>query len=747
MKKKILKIFGAIAIALASLTMTSCIEILTILLMPELYDTKLSSVTATGINEGAIVSWSNGSISSYGLHISWALASNENQTLGDITLTQNDNYKIINSSLTGGRLTNGTQYKFTVYLTDSNGEIVDSKSATATPSADASATTTYNGSNASSSFYELPANTSVVTLNGVQGKTITYANVNMGTSSAISSTAVRRYIPNTSTGLSASVISRSADSDTEELPEIQAPAIKSFVPPSDEEITVVKPRGRSGASTDTFSAIYPEIGQTRSIYVDQDSNLTKYEQEVMKLYAIGYDTSDTTSISSETTNINYNPKIKALVWVNPSNVAATSSGNKVSIGVIDDIITKFIKNYALEETIFGTTSDLLITRSGTDNMSSYPTKDYINIVLTDIGKDYGLAAKSQCGVVGYFWAKDYYASSYSSSGAYKSTNEGKYFYIDIPFCNYVSGTNGNYSYDGNGNTVSDTVISTLFHEYQHMINFNQKNMINHLDTNNCVWYNEMLSMLCEDLLQTQLGLTEKVQDGRIPNFNGYYYYSGAAQYLDQNSWVSYGTAYAFGAWLARNYGGAPLVHEMSTNNKVGIDSVVNAVNEVNHTNLTWNDLFKEYVQAVGFRETYANAKSLPTLNRVPNAATTNITVTPAAQARILRATNTDASSYESYVNNIGTLTGNITTGINLWAEKYKNVANSKNYYGPILTKIGVNLDLQPTGFIFHPIGNTGTNDSVTLYFTGTSDSNDKVFIFIQDAFSENSADTSDEIGY
>ena len=734
MKKKILKIFGAIAIALASLTMTSCIEILTILLMPELYDTKLSSVTATGINEGAIVSWSNGSISSYGLHISWALASNENQTLGDITLTQNDNYKIINSSLTGGRLTNGTQYKFTVYLTDSNGEIVDSKSATATPSADASATTTYNGSNASSSFYELPANTSVVTLNGVQGKTITYANVNMGTSSAISSTAVRRYIPNTSTGLSASVISRSADSDTDELPEIQTPAIKSFVPPSDEDITVVKPRGRSGASTDTFSAIYPEIGQTRSIYVDQDSNLTKYEQEVMKLYAIGYDTS-------------LNPKIKALVWVNPSNVAATSSGNKVSIGVIDDIITKFIKNYALEEAIFGTTSDLLITRSGTDNMSSYPTKDYINIVLTDIGKDYGLAAKSQCGVVGYFWAKDYYASSYSSSGAYKSTNEGKYFYIDIPFCNYVSGTNGNYSYDGNGNTVSDTVISTLFHEYQHMINFNQKNMLNHLDTNNCVWYNEMLSMLCEDLLQTQLGLTEKVQDGRIPNFNGYYYYSGAAQYLDQNSWVSYGTAYAFGAWLARNYGGAPLVQKMSTNAYVGIDSVVNAVNSVNHTNLTWNDLFKEYVQAVGFRETYANAKSLPTLNRVPNAATTNITVTPAAQARILRATNTDASSYQSYVNNIGTLTGNITTGINLWAEKYKNVANSKNYYGPILTKIGVNLDLQPTGFIFHPIGNTGTNDSVTLYFTGTSDSNDKVFIFIQDAFSENSADTSDEIGY
>lgn len=747
MKKKILKIFGAIAIALASLTMTSCIEILTILLMPELYDTKLSSVTATGINEGAIVSWSNGSISSYGLHISWALASNENQTLGDITLTQNDNYKIINSSLTGGRLTNGTQYKFTVYLTDSNGEIVDSKSATATPSADASATTTYNGSNASSSFYELPANTSVVTLNGVQGKTITYANVNMGTSSAISSTAVRRYIQAASSGVSASVISRSADSDTEELPEIQGPAIKSFVPPSDEEITVVKPRGRSGASTDTFSAIYPEIGQTRSIYVDQDSNLTKYEQETMKLYAIGYDTSDTTSTSSTTTNINYNPKIKALVWVNPSNVAATSSGNKVSIGVIDDIITKFIKNYALEEAIFGTTSDLLITRSGTDNMSSYPTKDYINIVLTDIGKDYGQPAKSQCGVVGYFWAKDYYASSYSSSGAYKSTNEGKYFYIDIPFCNYVSGTNGNYSYDGNGNTVSDTVISTLFHEYQHMINFNQKNMLNHLDTNNCVWYNEMLSMLCEDLLQTQLGLTEKVQDGRIPNFNGYYYYSGAAQYLDQNSWVSYGTAYAFGAWLARNYGGAPLVQKMSKNAYVGIDSVVNAVNSVNHTNLTWNDLFKEYVQAVGFRETYANAKSLPTLNRVPNAATTNITVTPAAQARILRATNTDASSYQSYVNNIGTLTGNITTGINLWAEKYKNVANSKNYYGPILTKIGVNLDLQPTGFIFHPIGNTGTNDSVTLYFTGTSDSNDKVFIFIQDAFSENSADSSIEIGY
>ena len=88
--------------------------------------------------------------------------------------------------------------------------------------------------------------------------------------------------------------------------------------------------------------------------------------------------------------------------------------------------------------------------------------------------------------------------------------------------------------------------------------------------------------------------------------------------------------------------------------------------------------------------------------------------------------------------------GQFAKGINLWKSDYRNVSSSKYYYGPMLAKVGFELDLQPTGFIFHPIG-TATSDSVTLYFTpSASTSGDSVYIYIQDPFSATRADTTAE---
>lgn len=712
MKKKILSIFTALAIVLASLSTTSCYEILN-LILPELFG-QIISVNAIGIDHGAIVSWSNGSISSYRLFVSYVKTYGTGNPV-EIEITENNNYTTING------LDNDVNYTFKVYIKDSNGDIADYKTATATPSASSSMEVAYNGG--ANPFIELPADKSVITLTGVNGKTITYANVNKSTSSAIPANSVRKYMENAGTGgISTSVISRSADSDEDfELLEMKAPEIKSFVPPEDDEIKIIQPKNRAGTDSGTFNKNAPQLGQTRLIYVDQDPELNTYSQEEMTLYAIGKKTDGS-------------GEIKSLVWVNEANVASVSSGNKISTSVIEDIINKFTHCYALEEEIFGQTSDRIIVKNGTVGMVDYPTSTYINIVLTDIGKDYNTS--SSCGVVGYFWSRDYYDRSYSTNKTIKTSNEGKYFYIDIPFCNYTSSN----TYAGTGG-VSNTALSTLFHEYQHMINFNQKDRSHGLSTGDHVWYNEMLSMLCEDLMQDALGIpdNENIQKSRIPNFNGYYYYSGVAQYISQDSWISYGTAYAFGAWLARNYGGARLVKEMSTNAFVGIESVVNAVNEVNSTTKTWDDLLKEYLQATGFRARYAGSKTLPTLNKRPDAGTAINKYVFAAEYKYKTPT-----GYDSGTTTAETLTGQFKKGINLWKSDYRNVSSSKYYYGPMLAKVGFELDLQPTGFIFHPIG-TATSDSVTLYFTpSASTSGDSVYIYIQDLFSATREDTTAE---
>lgn len=727
LKKKIVSIFSALVIGLSCLSMTSCLDVLN-LLIPELFG-KITSVTAVGVDKGAIVSWSNGSISAYTLKIN--VENSSSSLKGYPRLVTDEEAK--NNCVVVKGLTNGIAYTFTIYVEDSEGNVVDGKSAVATPKESASKNHNYSAT-LDGSVIKVPSDAAVVTLSNVRGKTITYANVNKSKTNVISSSAVRKNLSNMSTGLSASIASREVDD--EGLPKLEDGFIKSFVPPADEDVVVINHSGRYGDETGTFNKTKPAIGQTRYIYVDQDKDISKFEKEEMTLYAIGYKPGTDRAEAKYT-------DVKCYVWANSSNVVQNGSKDgKISLDVIADIVDKFIKYYDLEENVFGKTCDKIYGSNGKmTTMLDYPTRDAINIVLTDIGKD---GTAGTCGVVGYFWAKDYYAKGYSSSGAYATTNEGKYFYIDIPFCNYSLDSIKQATYDGvknkenNKDAVSDTVISTLFHEYQHMIDFNQKtvkNDIGSVDT----WYNEMLSMLCEDLLQEAMGLKETVQSGRIPNFNGYYYYSGIAQYLSSNSWVSYGTAYAFGAWLIRNYGGTKLVHEMSTNNKQGIESVVNAVNSVNGKNLTWDQLMEEYIKAVGLRSAYSKTNKLPTLNT-----TSKNGYKFTRPATLVEVSSSLDNKISDYINGVsGSLGAYAANGINLWSNKYANASGGKTLYGPILTKVGAELDLQPTGFIFHPIGDA-TSDNVTLYFSGTSNADEELYIFIQDKASMTTSDSTAE---
>ncbi len=328
---------------------------------------------------------------------------------------------------------------------------------------------------------------------------------------------------------------------------------------------------------ETVMSISWSAGDNKNIYVDTDVNINNFVQKSATLCASG---------------------TYCYVWIVNDYYSSSASGANVNKAVAEEFRDKFDAMYPYITKVFGTESDELINydaSSSSNNvfldMDSYSdTGKKINIVIYDIGNDY--KSKEECGVLGYFYSKDYYYSAQNRSDLVGQSNHGKYFYVDSVYAN----------------ESIDTVISTLAHEFQHMINFNQKNIRN-LKTaieNNSKQYevsdtnfNEMLSMLCEDMMQSYLGLSDKHSPlNRIQAFNIYYMSSGIREYLESNSVLSYSTAYAFGSWLCRQYGGAELINAISTSKYVDNEALYRAVNSVNGTNKTFDDLFEEFLLAV-----------------------------------------------------------------------------------------------------------------------------------------------------
>lgn len=230
-----------------------------------------------------------------------------------------------------------------------------------------------------------------------------------------------------------------------------------------------------------------------------------------------------------------------------------------------------------------------------------PWNKKVIIFVSDL---YGDATKDQdSGVVGYFYNGDMYKQEFvdkfvnikqvglttqpvdEDDPAYVHSNEASMFYVDSKFLT----------------THKETVYTTLVHEFNHMINFITKtlkymtanpsvdvqNMPNHMcDT----WFTEMLAMTTEDMFCDFLS-TEYTESpmARLPLFNLFYYYGfrnwdsytvkdSSGQTIDIDSiYVSYANTYAFGAFLARNYGGIDLIKEIATNGYVNEQAINQAL--------------------------------------------------------------------------------------------------------------------------------------------------------------------------
>mgnify|MGYP004619486731 FL=1 len=509
-----------------------------------------------------------------------------------------------------------------------------------------------------SDIFELSADVTTVNIsNATSGKTLYFVRRNTG-SETISSTNIRTLTAESQ---------RQADSDVsedflefdEEIPNLQKDFAGCFIP---EQIDLKNYASSArSVSVSSETAISGKVGETKRIYVDNNTNISTFVQKSATLRAVG---------------------TYCYVWVVDDFYSSTAGENKVDSAIAQKYADAFDKMYPMITNVFGKESDNIYYDSRWRNMEDYSsTGTKINIVVYDIGNDYSLSKEDKCGIVGYFYAKDY-IYNYSENGV--TSNNGKYFYID----------------SGYANSNFDTTISTLAHEFQHMVNYNQKKVLNNLTSGQ--WYNEMLSMLCEDMMQKHLGIDdEDSPKARTTVFNAYYYYSGISEYNSKNQICSYATAFSFGSFIARNFGGAELVQKISQNSYVDNDSITDAVNSLNGTNYTYDDLFEKYLLALLGNSTYTHNKDADCT---------------------LKYNSGDYSSapYEYPM-----------TAYNIFDSEYSFPVNEKEYCGPAIFKYDAkSVDLRPeNGILIHGIGTfSGSNVSVTF---SSGISAEKIYLIIQ----------------
>lgn len=231
----------------------------------------------------------------------------------------------------------------------------------------------------------------------------------------------------------------------------------------------------------------------------------------------------------------------------------------------DNIAKKFDSVYNKETNVFGSreinsTSSTWIT-----------TPDKVSILIYDI---YGDSYKGQSsGTLGYFYTLDMYKGS-------KNSNSTEMFYIDDYFLKEYTA----YTY------------STLAHEFQHLLSFVHKIISGPRATTES-WFTEMLSMICEEYLQNDLDLTDlQSPKSRLNNFNSRYYYGFEHWLKGDQVYYSYANAYAFAAYLVRNFGGINLIKNIALNNYYGEEAITQALRTMGYTSETFNTVLEKFYQ-------------------------------------------------------------------------------------------------------------------------------------------------------
>ena len=257
--------------------------------------------------------------------------------------------------------------------------------------------------------------------------------------------------------------------------------------------------------------------------------------------------------------------------------------NPLSSYVFTQVREKFDEIYPVQIQIFG---DNKFSAKWSNLLQNYDGK--VNILIYDIAND---ACESQTGgVYGFFHSLDFHTDSNYS-------NETECINVDSFFFNQENTKEGSFQ--------------TLFHEFQHLENFVNKVVLSSNDRSVSTWYNEMLSMLSEDIFTDLLGIElENAPANRLNFFNAYYplgfykWRSGSDYSPSGDVYISYANSYAFGAYLLRNFGGIELIKKISQNDSVDEESITKALKSLGY-DFTFSDVLLNFYQILFENESYS----------------------------------------------------------------------------------------------------------------------------------------------
>ena len=210
------------------------------------------------------------------------------------------------------------------------------------------------------------------------------------------------------------------------------------------------------------------------------------------------------------------------------------------------------------------------------------------------------------------------------------------------------------------------------------------------------WSNEMMSMVCEDMIQDYLDIDLLDSPiGRLLEFAQGYYLSGLTDWLLGNDVAySYAGAYAFGAYLARNYGGTSLIKQIATNQYVDQQAITQALQAIGK-NESFETVFKKYPQAL-------------LLDNAP----------------------TGVPSFNKSVQGIG---GGMMSALNLFTMVVQDDKGKTYSFKPSLmnTTANARVNLRPYGFTLHSVVSTASAGTVNITFSSPVSTNEKIYLLVQ----------------
>jgi len=321
----------------------------------------------------------------------------------------------------------------------------------------------------------------------------------------------------------------------------------------------------------------------------------------LKVFYIENNTNKSTSATARkiVTDVHTSFGNKTLnIWVSNDSFGSDCNKSKcVTQEMVDALAETFLKT-GLNNDIYDWVTNIYGEEwnAAAENKYNYVigANNEITILLTDIEND----DKSNGGTTGYFHAKDNVKKTNISA-----SNERVMFYIDS-----VMFANGEDTWDINDYWPKE-IVSTLVHEFVHMIDYFQKTVIIGGDAAD-TWFSEMLAETTEDLVATKIGHIGprgvEHADGTAgsgENRDGRYGLFNKNNTLSLSTWTGaladYSKVSAFGTYLTRNYGGAKVMHDIMHNKYSDTEAIVNAVRKSPQgEEKTFADLQKEWGIAV-----------------------------------------------------------------------------------------------------------------------------------------------------